>query len=161
MALNISIYRPLQERTNHYFLTSLAFSPNRARRRVHLEAPGTQAANASNSFVDDNVSSPKSLPANLLIQYRNAGITGTVSWSTLNAIDGKMELDGTLAKDLKVEATGTFKPDTNDTASKINLFFKQPAFHLRGFIDALKGPTVTADAVVGHDGFVAGGEASC
>ena len=96
----------------------------------------------------------------MLIQYRNAGITGTVAWSTLNAIDGKIELDGTLAKDLKVEATGTFKPDTKDSASKVNIFFKQPAFQLRAFVDALKGPVVTADAVVGQEGFVAGAEAS-
>ena len=96
----------------------------------------------------------------MLIQYRSAGITGTVSWSTLNAINGKIELDGTLAKDLKVETTGTFKPDTQDTQSKINFYFKQPAFHLRGFIDALKGPVVTSDFVVGYEGFVAGAEAS-
>ena len=90
----------------------------------------------------------------MLMQYRNAGITGTVSWSTINAIDGKLELDGTLAKDLKVEALSTFKPDNQSTSGKVNFYFKQPSFHLRAFVDALKGPVVTADAVAGQQGFV-------
>ena len=139
----------------------------RARRRPKRRKYGRTTEADENSFSlasDENkVSSQnkrslspssESIPVHLLIQYRNAGITGTVAWSTLNAIDGKIELDGTLAKDLKVEASGTFKPDTQDTSSKVNFFFKQPAFQLRAFVDALKGPVVTADAVVGQEGFV-------
>jgi len=94
-----------------------------------------------------------------LISYRTTGITGTLSWSTLNALDAKLELDENIAKGLKVEALGTFKPDSNNLASKLNLYFKQPAFHMRAFVDLLKGPTATVDAVIGHEGFVVGGEA--
>lgn len=94
-----------------------------------------------------------------LIQYRDAGITGTVAWSTANTIDGKIELDDTLAKNVKVEGLTTFKPETSDTSAKVNFYFKQPAFHLRAFVDALKGPTANVDAVIGHEGLVAGAEA--
>jgi len=39
------------------------------------------------------------------------------------------------------------------------LHFKQPNFHARAFFDLLKGPTAQLDAVIGHDGFLAGAEA--
>lgn len=162
--LGVSFYRPLSKRPAHYFFHSFTYSPY-ARRRRRPRASVTEATTASALDgllypVDSSLSTAENIPTHLLIQYRDAGITGTVAWSTLNAIDGKIELDGTLAKDLKVEAAGTFKPDTNDTATKVNFYFKQPAFHLRAFLDALKGPIVTADAVLGREGFVVGGEAS-
>lgn len=94
-----------------------------------------------------------------LIRYHSAGTTGTLSWSTLNVLDAKLELDGNIAKGLKAEALTSFKPDTQATAAKLNLYFKQPSFHLRAFTDLLKGPTATIDAVIGHEGFVVGGEA--
>jgi len=96
---------------------------------------------------------------NALISYHKPGITGTLAWSTLNTLDAKLELDENISKGLKVEALGTFKPDSKNLASKLNLYFKQPAFHMRAFVDLLKGPTATVDAVIGHEGFVVGGEA--
>lgn len=97
-----------------------------------------------------------------LIRYRNpAGITGTVAWNTANAVDAKVEFDDNLAKDVKVEVSSTFKPDASDNplGVKSNFFLKKSPFHIRGFVDMMKGPTATLDAVVGHEGFVAGGEA--
>lgn len=68
-------------------------------------------------------------------------------------------MDNNIAKGMKAEVLTSFKPDTNATAAKLNLYFKQPSFHLRAFTDLLKGPTATVDAVIGHEGFVVGGEA--
>jgi len=104
-----------------------------------------------------HVTSPSTVQA--LMAYSRAGITGTLSWSTLNVLDAKLELDNNIAKGLKAEALTTFKPDTQATGAKLNLYFKQPSFHLRAFTDLLKGPTATIDAVIGHEGFVVGGEA--
>lgn len=90
---------------------------------------------------------------------RPSGTTGTLSWSTANVLDAKIELENNIAKGLKAEAVTSFKPDTHSTAAKLNLYFKQPSFHLRAFTDLLKGPTATIDAVLGNDGFLVGGEA--
>jgi len=94
-----------------------------------------------------------------LISYRDAGVTGTLNWSTLNTLDAKLELDENIAKGLKAEVLTTLKPDTGAYGAKLNTYFKQPAFHVRAFFDLLKGPTANVDAVIGHEGFVVGGEA--
>lgn len=51
-----------------------------------------------------------------------------------------------------------FLPDKNSKGAKLNVHFKQPVFHARGFFDLLKGPSFNGDVVVGHDGFLAGAE---
>jgi len=38
--------------------------------------------------------------------------------------------------------------------------YKQPGLHSRVFLDMFKGPSFTADTVLGRDGFLIGGEAS-
>jgi len=43
--------------------------------------------------------------------------------------------------------------------AKFNLHFKQSNFHGRAFFDLLKGPTASVDAVIGHEGFLAGASA--
>ncbi|KAL9052057.1 MAG: hypothetical protein Q9162_005628 [Coniocarpon cinnabarinum] len=181
-SLGVSFYHPLSDRRKHYLYYQLSYAP-RARRRSRRKpkAPRETTSPASADTSDrvqtststhsskDAVSVPQRhvleytserIPTYMLIQYRSAGITGTASWSTSNAIDAKLELDGTLAKDLKTEFTGTFKPDTQDTSSKANLTFQQPTFYGRLFADLLKGPVVTGDIVTGQQGFVAGGEVS-
>lgn len=97
----------------------------------------------------------------ILIQHRAPGITNTLTWTTLNTIDAKIELDNSITKGLKAEILGTFKPESSATpaAAKLNLHWKQPQYHLRVFGDLLKGPTANADLVLGHGGFVVGGEA--
>merc|ERR1712000_505500 len=77
------------------------------------------------------------------------GLTLTQTWNTANA----------LAKGLKLEGLFNFLPATNATGAKFNLHFKQPGFHGRAFFDLLKGPTANVDAVVGHEGFLAGASA--
>jgi voltage-dependent anion channel protein 2 len=50
-------------------------------------------------------------------------------------------------------------PGSQSTGAKVNLHFQQPNFHARAFFDLMKGPTANLDAVIGHDGFLAGAEA--
>jgi len=87
-----------------------------------------------------------------------SGLTLTQAWTTFNALDTKIELDDTIAKGLKAEVLTQFLPDKNGKGAKLNIHFKQPVFHARGFFDLLKGPSFNGDVVVGHDGFLAGAE---
>ncbi|KAF6743153.1 eukaryotic porin/Tom40, partial [Ephemerocybe angulata] len=42
----------------------------------------------------------------------------------------------------------------------INSVYKQSGFHTRASLDLFKGPTFTADTVLGRDGFLIGAEAA-
>jgi len=86
------------------------------------------------------------------------GLTLTQAWTTFNALNTKVELDNTLANGLKAEVLTEFHPANKAGNAKLNLHFRQPMFHVRGFFDLLKGPSFNGDAVIGHDGFLAGGE---
>ncbi|EGY13590.1 hypothetical protein VD0002_g718 [Verticillium dahliae] len=88
-----------------------------------------------------------------------SGLTLTQTWNTANALDTKVELADTLAKGLKAEGVFSFLPATQAKGAKFNLHFKQPNVHGRAFFDLLKGPTANIDAVVGHEGFLAGASA--
>lgn len=98
-----------------------------------------------------------------LIQYRHpTGITLTSSWNTANVLDAKVELDQSVAKDVKLELLSSYKPaNTSEPLGvKSNFFVKKSPFHIRAFVDLLKGPVATLDTVVGHEGFMVGGETS-
>ncbi|KAF4125690.1 voltage-dependent anion channel protein 2 [Geosmithia morbida] len=95
----------------------------------------------------------------VLMLYKHAGLTLTQSWNTANALDTKLEVNDSLAKGLKLEGLFNFLPATAAKGAKFNLHFKQPGFTGRAFFDLLKGPTANVDAVVGHEGFLAGASA--
>ncbi|KAI9887572.1 MAG: Mitochondrial porin [Watsoniomyces obsoletus] len=88
------------------------------------------------------------------------GLTITQAWTTANALDTKLELDNTIAKGIKAEVITHFLPSTQAKGAKVNLHFKQPNLHARAFFDLLRGPTASLDAVIGHEGFLAGAEAA-
>ena len=83
-------------------------------------------------------------------------MTLTQTWNTTNALEFKGELADNLAKGFKMEGVFGFLPVTQARSAKLNLHFSQPYFHTRAFFDLLKGPTALIDAVVGHEGFLAG-----
>lgn len=83
-------------------------------------------------------------------------MTFTQTWNTANALESKIELADTLAKGLKAEGIFGFQPATNGRSAKFNLHFKQSNLHARAFLDLLKGPIASIDAIVGHEGFLAG-----
>jgi voltage-dependent anion channel protein 2 len=95
----------------------------------------------------------------LLMRYQRAGLTVTQTWNTANILDSKVELSDSLAKGLKAEGIFSFLPATQNKGAKFNLHFKQSNFHGRAFFDLLKGPTANVDAVLGHEGFLAGASA--
>ncbi|KPM43122.1 Mitochondrial outer membrane protein porin [Neonectria ditissima] len=97
--------------------------------------------------------------AQLLMFYTRTGLTLTQTWNTANALDTKLEVSDSLAKGLKLEGLFNFLPATAAKGAKFNLHFKQPGFHGRAFFDLLKGPVANVDAVVGHEGFLAGASA--
>lgn len=92
-------------------------------------------------------------------RQRTTGLTLTQSWNTANALESKLELNDSLAQGLKAEGIFSFLPASSSRGAKFNLHFKQPNFHGRAFFDLLKGPTANIDAVVGHEGFLAGASA--
>lgn len=97
--------------------------------------------------------------AQLLMFYHRTGLTLTQTWNTANALESKLELADSLAKGLKAEGVFSFLPAAQARGAKFNLHFKQPNFHGRAFFDLLKGPTANVDAVIGHEGFLAGASA--
>lgn len=91
--------------------------------------------------------------------YRRTGLTLTQTWNTANHLETKVELADTIAKGLKAEGLFSFLPASQHKGAKLNLHFKQNIFHGRAFFDLLKGPIANVDAVVGHEGFLAGASA--
>ncbi|KAL1872627.1 hypothetical protein VTK73DRAFT_1431 [Phialemonium thermophilum] len=87
------------------------------------------------------------------------GLTLTQTWNTANALESKLELSDTLAKGLKAEGIFSFLPAAQSRGAKFNLHFKQQNFHGRAFFNLLNGPTANVDAVIGHEGFLAGASA--
>ncbi len=95
----------------------------------------------------------------ILIKFRFPGLTVTQVWNTANVLESKVELKDSLAKGLKAEGLFFFMPATQAKNAKVNLHFQQSNFHGRAFFDLLKGPTANVDAVLGHEGFLAGASA--
>ncbi|KAI2627334.1 eukaryotic porin/Tom40 [Hypomontagnella submonticulosa] len=130
------------------------------KRRIHplsfslgpVKVPGTKAWSIQFMFFSQHDS-------RILMLYRRAGLTLTQTWNTANALESKIELADSLAKGLKAETIFSFLPANQNKGAKLNLTFKQSAFHGRAFFDLLKGPTANVDAVVGHEGFLAGASA--
>ena len=137
------------------------------RKRLRQQPGTTLSASVSNITVPGPRSWPIGFaillsdhyPTQLLTMIRRSGLTLTQSWNTVNALESKIEAADVLAKGVKAELVHVFLPTTSSRSAKLNLHFKQSAFHGRAFFDLLKGPTANIDAVVGHDGFLAGASA--
>ncbi|KAH7326175.1 outer mitochondrial membrane protein porin [Stachybotrys elegans] len=111
--------------------------------------------------VNGKASHEKATSASIEGKYTDkpTGLTVTQTWNTANILDTKFEVNDTLAKGLKLEGLVNLLPSTSARGAKFNIFFKQPGFHGRAFFDLLKGPVANVDAVVGHEGFLAGASA--
>lgn len=112
-------------------------------------------------------------------------MTITQAWTTHNALRTQIELENQIAKGLKLDTTTTLHPEKNTKSVLLGAAYKQPGIHARAVLDifkvrvirpswlplylpffspysrfSLKGPTFTADTVLGRDGFLIGTEAS-
>ncbi|KAI0322016.1 eukaryotic porin/Tom40 [Amylostereum chailletii] len=88
------------------------------------------------------------------------GLTLTQTWTTSNTLRSLIELDNQIAKGLKLDLNASLTPDNGTKGTLVNLTYKQPGLHTRAVLDVFKGPTITADTVLGRDGFLLGAEAS-
>jgi len=88
------------------------------------------------------------------------GIVFTQAWTTTNILRSQIELENQIAKGLKLDLTTSLLPDKGQKSVLLNTVYKQPGLHSRAVIDMFKGPTFTADTVLGRDGFLLGAEAS-
>jgi len=88
------------------------------------------------------------------------GLTFTETWTTTNILRAQVELDNQIAQGLKLDLNTSLFPEKGTKAAVFTATYKQPALHTRAVLDVLKGPTFTADTVLGRDGFLLGGEAS-
>jgi len=88
------------------------------------------------------------------------GLTLTQSWTTHNLLRNQVELDNLIVKGLKFDLSTSLSPDKGTKTALLNTVYKQSGLHTRATLDVFKGPTFTADTVVGRDGFLVGGEAS-
>ncbi|KAG6827179.1 hypothetical protein H0H92_012889 [Tricholoma furcatifolium] len=91
---------------------------------------------------------------------RKHGLTVTQTWTTSNILRSQVELDNTIAQGLKVDVATSLLPEKGAKTALLTSIYKQSGFHTRGVLDLFKGPTFTADTVLGRDGFLVGAEAS-
>jgi voltage-dependent anion channel protein 2 len=88
------------------------------------------------------------------------GITFTQAWTTTNLLRTQVELENQIAKGLKLDLATALNPAKSQKSAIVTAIYKQPSLHTRATVDLFKGPTFSADAVVGRDGFLVGGEAT-
>ncbi|GAB5593700.1 Mitochondrial porin [Umbelopsis nana] len=85
------------------------------------------------------------------------GISFTEAWTTSNHLNGKVELENNLAKGLKLEVLTSLLPSVGQKTAKVNAIYKQPNVHTVASLDVFK-THFNVNTVVGHEGFLAGGE---
>jgi len=114
--------------------------------------------------ITNKATSPHDGPVSASIEAKKTvsqGITVTENWTTANVLNSKVELENTIAQGVKAEILNSFAPNKGNKGQKVNLYFKQPKFHVRGFADISAAGNLSAvvDAVAGHEGYIVGGEA--
>ncbi|TFL02735.1 eukaryotic porin/Tom40 [Pterulicium gracile] len=91
---------------------------------------------------------------------RKNGLTFTQAWTTSNVLRSVVELENQIAKGLKLDLNTSLNPEKNDKSGVVTAIYKQSGLHGRAVLDLLKGPTFTADTVLGRDGLLLGAEAA-
>ncbi|KAI9512378.1 eukaryotic porin/Tom40 [Russula earlei] len=127
-----------------------------------LEVKTSTPSNVTFKVEGNRDSKSSHVTGNLEGKYsdKGHGLTITQAWTTHNALRTQIELENQIAKGLKLETTTNFHLEKNTKSVLLGAAYKQPGLHSRAVLDVFKGPTFTADAVVGRDGFLFGAEAS-
>jgi len=93
------------------------------------------------------------------VDFKN-GLSVTQAWTTTNILRTQVELENLVAKGLKFDLATSLNPAKGGKSAILTAIYRQPSLHTRATVDLFKGPTFTADTVVGRDGFLVGAEAS-
>ncbi|KAJ7731000.1 voltage-dependent ion-selective channel [Mycena maculata] len=131
-----------------------------------LEIKTKTPSNVTFKVVGNRASNSSVILGDLEAKYndKSHGLTLTNTWTTANVLKTQIEIDNQLAKGLKVDVNTSLAPSKDaakgNKTAVLSAVYKQSGFHSRAFVDVLKGPTFTADAVLGRDGFLVGGEAA-
>jgi voltage-dependent anion channel protein 2 len=88
------------------------------------------------------------------------GLTVTQAWTTSNILRNIVEVEDQIAQGVKFDLSTSLSPEKGAKTAVLNAAIKQPGFHSRASLDVFKGPTFTADAVVGRDNLYLGAEAA-
>jgi len=91
---------------------------------------------------------------------RKHGLTFTQTWTTSNILRNQIEIDNQIANGLKVDLATSLAPEKGTKTAVLTSVYKQSGFQTRAALDLFKGPTFTADTVIGRDGFLLGAEAA-
>ncbi|KAJ1566079.1 Mitochondrial porin [Nowakowskiella sp. JEL0078] len=89
---------------------------------------------------------------------KSRGLTLTQTWTTNNVLSTQIELLDSIAKGVKFDLHGSLHPAVGSKNAKAGVEYKQDNVVIRTALDLFKGPTLSGDAVVGSDGWLAGGE---
>ncbi|KAH8086875.1 voltage-dependent ion-selective channel [Filobasidium floriforme] len=88
------------------------------------------------------------------------GVAITQAWTTSNILRTQVELENQIARGLKLDLLTALNPAKNQKSALVTAIYKQPSVHTRATVDLFKGPTFTADAVLGRAGALVGAEAT-
>ncbi|EJD50584.1 voltage-dependent ion-selective channel [Auricularia subglabra TFB-10046 SS5] len=137
--------------------------------RTSLEVKTKTPSNVTFRVFGEQPAHKNTIAADIEAKYSDkaSGLTFTQTWTTLNALKTLVELDDKVAKGVKIELSNSLTPapagSEKAVAAKSTLLtatWKQPGIHSRATLDVFKGPTFTADTVLGRDGFLVGLEGS-
>ncbi|ORX91464.1 hypothetical protein K493DRAFT_264505 [Basidiobolus meristosporus CBS 931.73] len=126
---------------------------------VKLEVKTTAANGVTFTVSGAQDNKTGAINAELKSKYNDVknGVTYTEGWTTSNLITSQVEIKDKI-QGLKVDVFGSLLPTVGSKNVKVSLEYKQPKVFTRANVDLLKGPVFQADAVVGQDGILIGGE---
>ncbi|WFD30950.1 Mitochondrial porin [Malassezia sp. CBS 17886] len=110
--------------------------------------------------LQDNKSSAITGDLEATFKDNKKGLSVTQAWSTANVLRNQIELENHIAKGLKFELISNLVPEKKAKNALVAATYKAPGIHTRKFVDVFKGPLLSADAVLGRDGFLFGAEAA-
>lgn len=84
-------------------------------------------------------------------------------WNTSNVLRNTIELDGALARGLKLDLAtvltpGSEKAPGGSKGAVLGAVYKTPGLHATAKVDLFKGPALAADVVLSKGGFLVGAE---
>ncbi|KAI0696284.1 eukaryotic porin/Tom40 [Cytidiella melzeri] len=129
---------------------------------VNIEVKTSTPSNVAFKVTGKQNEKTKVIDGDIEAKYSSKphGIVLTQAWTTSNLVRTTLEAENHLAKGLKFDLATTLAGNGSAKTAALTSVYKQPGLHTRAVLDLFKGPTLTADTVVGRDGFLLGAEAA-